>query len=68
MVIFAPVISAKSASLLTQAGKLKSGILLYHAPVSSKEEALLPLLLSSTAVSLSSCHLLQRHFNLLFYA
>jgi hypothetical protein len=66
MVIFAHAISAKSASSLTQAGKLKSGASLYHAPVSSKEEALLPLLLDSIIASLSSCHLLQRHFNLFF--
>jgi len=35
-----------------QAGKAKNNTSLYHAPVSSKEEALLPLLLGSTAVSL----------------
>jgi hypothetical protein len=66
MVIFAYAILAKSASLLTQAGKLKNGTSLYHAPVSSKEEALLPLLRGSTVANLSPCHLLQRHFNLLF--
>jgi hypothetical protein len=60
------VIFAKSTSLLIQAGKLKKSISLYHAPVSSKEEALLPLLRGSTIASLSPCHLLQRHFNLLF--